>query len=68
MVEMATGKFPYNTWGTPFEQLKQVRYFIDQKYHADFVNNFSDVFFCRLIAGCQRRSTKTGSWKIHAGI
>lgn len=24
MVEMATGKFPYNTWGTPFEQLKQV--------------------------------------------
>lgn len=25
MVEMATGKFPYNTWGTPFEQLKQVQ-------------------------------------------
>lgn len=25
MIEMATGKFPYNTWGTPFEQLKQVR-------------------------------------------
>lgn len=25
MVEMATGKFPYNTWLTPFEQLKQVR-------------------------------------------
>lgn len=24
MIEMATGKFPYNTWGTPFEQLKQV--------------------------------------------
>lgn len=24
MVEMATGKFPYNTWLTPFEQLKQV--------------------------------------------
>lgn len=24
MVEMATGNFPYNTWGTPFEQLKQV--------------------------------------------
>lgn len=24
MIEMATGKFPYNTWCTPFEQLKQV--------------------------------------------
>ncbi|XP_076065460.1 dual specificity mitogen-activated protein kinase kinase lic isoform X2 [Oratosquilla oratoria] len=24
MVEVATGKFPYKTWGTPFEQLKQV--------------------------------------------
>lgn len=24
MIEMATGRFPYNTWGTPFEQLKQV--------------------------------------------
>lgn len=24
MIEMATGKFPYNTWGSPFEQLKQV--------------------------------------------
>lgn len=25
MIEIATGKFPYNTWVTPFEQLKQVR-------------------------------------------
>lgn len=24
MIELATGKFPYSTWGTPFEQLKQV--------------------------------------------
>lgn len=24
MIEIATGKFPYNTWVTPFEQLKQV--------------------------------------------
>lgn len=24
MIEMATGKFPYNTWKTPFEQLRQV--------------------------------------------
>lgn len=23
-IEMATGKFPYSTWKTPFEQLKQV--------------------------------------------
>ncbi|KAJ8682699.1 hypothetical protein QAD02_018491 [Eretmocerus hayati] len=24
MLELATGKFPYDSWGTPFEQLKQV--------------------------------------------
>lgn len=24
MIELATGKFPYQKWGTPFEQLKQV--------------------------------------------
>ncbi|GAB0095335.1 dual specificity mitogen-activated protein kinase kinase 3 [Sergentomyia squamirostris] len=24
MIEMATGQFPYSTWGSPFEQLKQV--------------------------------------------
>lgn len=24
MVEIATGKFPYKSWGTPFDQLKQV--------------------------------------------
>lgn len=24
MIEMATGKFPYHTWRTPFEQLRQV--------------------------------------------
>lgn len=63
MVEMATGKFPYNTWGTPFEQLKQVRFFLDEI----FVNKFSNILG-RSITGCQRRSTKTGSWKIHAGI
>ena len=24
MIEIATGKFPYQLWATPFEQLKQV--------------------------------------------
>lgn len=24
IVEIASGKFPYKTWGTPFDQLKQV--------------------------------------------
>lgn len=24
LIELATGKFPYKSWGTPFEQLKQV--------------------------------------------
>lgn len=23
-MELATGKFPYDSWGSPFEQLKQV--------------------------------------------
>jgi hypothetical protein len=24
LLELATSRFPYNIWGTPFEQLKQV--------------------------------------------
>lgn len=24
MIELATGRFPYQKWGSPFEQLKQV--------------------------------------------
>ncbi|XP_026677704.1 dual specificity mitogen-activated protein kinase kinase 6-like, partial [Diaphorina citri] len=24
LIELATGRFPYDTWGSPFEQLKQV--------------------------------------------
>lgn len=36
MVEMATGRFPYNTWGTPFEQLKQVRKFPIYYLHSNF--------------------------------
>lgn len=28
MIEMATGKFPYPVWGSPFEQLKQVEIFL----------------------------------------
>lgn len=26
---MATGKFPYQAWGSPFEQLKQVNYHLN---------------------------------------
>jgi serine/threonine protein kinase len=26
MIEIATGRFPYKLWATPFEQLKQVNY------------------------------------------
>ena len=25
MIEIATGRFPYQLWRTPFEQLKQVK-------------------------------------------
>jgi len=37
MIEMATGRFPYNSWLSPFDQLKQVRYsllvFCDQIFY-----------------------------------
>lgn len=74
MVEMATGKFPYNTWGTPFEQLKQVRYplliihlymqLIWVMYHQASVNNS----FFSISAGCKGWSATAGGRQIHAGL
>lgn len=40
MVEMATGKFPYKTWVTPFEQLKQVNLSKNRK-KKKLINYFS---------------------------
>lgn len=41
MIELATGKFPYNIWKSPFEQIKQVNSF-------DFVflvESFSNIYY-----------------------
>ena len=49
MFEIAMGKFPYRTWGTPFEQLKQVvvddppRLPHDSNFSADFHNFIEQV-------------------------
>lgn len=52
MLEMATGRFPYNTWGTPFEQLKQVVTDDPPKLPStgEFTEDFQD--FC---AQCLRK-------------
>lgn len=43
MIELATGKFPYDTWKTPFEQLKQVVKEAPPKLPADmFSPEFED--------------------------
>lgn len=73
MVEMATGKFPYNTWGTPFEQLKQVRWILYSDIWCDGmrIQVQTLIFFSFYRAhrlGCERRSTETGGWKIYAGF
>lgn len=39
MIEIATGKFPYNTWVTPFEQLKQVSQTNFLRSDLQFVQN-----------------------------
>lgn len=49
LIELAIGRFPYDTWGTPFEQLKQVVKDDPPKlppgqytsYFEDFVNKWS---------------------------
>lgn len=43
LVELATGRFPYSRWGTPFEQLKQVvkddpPRLPTEKFSSDFEN------------------------------
>lgn len=42
MLEMATGKFPYATWLSPFEQLKQVVGDDPPKLPVDFTADFQD--------------------------
>ncbi|XP_077966067.1 dual specificity mitogen-activated protein kinase kinase 6-like [Styela clava] len=46
MIEVATGDFPYDTWRTPFQQLKQV---VDDPSPSLPANGFSDELcdFCR---------------------
>jgi hypothetical protein len=47
MFELATGKFPYKTWGTPFDQLKQVVKDDPPRLPSD--GNFSPQF-CDFVA------------------
>ncbi|EEB15530.1 cAMP-dependent protein kinase catalytic subunit, putative [Pediculus humanus corporis] len=43
LIELATGKFPYKSWGTPFEQLKQVVTDDPPKLpQGQFSNDFDD--------------------------
>lgn len=50
LIELATGKFPYSSWLSPFEQLKQVvkdappRLPPDTRFSSDF-RNFVDLWF-----------------------
>jgi mitogen-activated protein kinase kinase 3 len=51
MIEMATGKFPYATWRSPFEQLKQV---VTEKSPSLPENEFSPSFE-KLISICLQK-------------
>lgn len=57
MIELATGKFPYNTWKTPFEQLKQVVNEAPPKLpdNAGFSEEFQDFIIQCLKKDYQQR-------------
>lgn len=49
MIELATGKFPYKTWETPFEQLKQVVNDVPPRLpEGQFSPEFED-FICKCL-------------------
>ncbi|CAG0921438.1 unnamed protein product [Notodromas monacha] len=54
MIELATGKFPYKTWGTPFDQLKQVVQDDPPRLPDD--GSFSPDF-CDFVARCLQKKT-----------
>jgi len=49
MIELATGKFPYDTWRTPFEQLKQVVKEDPPKLPADVFSAQFDDFIVQCL-------------------
>lgn len=51
LIEMATGKFPYATWRSPFEQLKQV---VTEKSPSLPPGEFSEPFE-KLISVCLQK-------------
>lgn len=51
LIEMATGNFPYSSWGSPFEQLKQVVKDDPPRLRSD---DFGDVFKNFIIACLQK--------------
>ncbi|KXJ68296.1 hypothetical protein RP20_CCG004397 [Aedes albopictus] len=52
MIEMATGTFPYSSWGSPFEQLKQVVKDDPPRLKSD---DFTEVFKNFIIACLQKK-------------
>ena len=60
MIEVATGKFPYKLWATPFEQLKQVG-----GLWCEVIRN---KYFYFTFLGCPRSSTDIASREILRGI
>lgn len=55
MIEMATGKFPYPVWRTPFEQLKQV--VMDEPPRLKKSDEFSEKLENFITACLQKRCT-----------
>ncbi|XP_046406278.1 dual specificity mitogen-activated protein kinase kinase 6 [Ischnura elegans] len=56
LMELATGRFPYNSWGTPFEQLKQV--VTDDPPRLPASSNFSPDFQ-DIIAQCLQKDYRS---------
>ncbi|XP_046855198.1 dual specificity mitogen-activated protein kinase kinase 6-like [Xenia sp. Carnegie-2017] len=53
IIELATGKFPYAEWPTPFEQLKQVVYEPPPRLE---VNEFLSEDFCNFVNSCLQKT------------
>lgn len=49
LVELATGKFPYDTWGTPFEQLKQVVKDEPPRLSTGVFTSYFEDFICQCL-------------------
>ena len=68
MIEIAEGKFPYQLWATPFEQLKQVRSdslaMGDSPFHAKVLQRWVLAKLKTEYAGGDGSCSKSYSWTI----